>query len=222
MLKIQNLTKIYGNGKENRVQALNKINLTIDSGEMVALVGTSGSGKSTLLNILGLLDVQTSGDYFIDNISVKNISEKQKAILRNKKFGFVMQDFALIEKYTVRQNLEIPFVYLKEKVSKQERSKIINSLLSSLGFSDKKDVYTNKLSGGQRQRVAIARALVNNPDIILADEPTGALDSKNTLETMKILSKLNQTGKTIIIVTHDSKVAKCCNKIYTMEDGMLI
>lgn len=222
MLDIQNLTKVYGKNKNSQVKALNGINLTVAPGEMVAIVGASGSGKSTLLNILGLLDVQTSGDYLINGVSVKNISEKQKAILRNKKFGFIMQDFALIEKYTVKQNLEIPYHYSKNKMSKKEKEKRIDLLLDTFGLINKKNAYTNILSGGQRQRVAIARALFNNPDIILADEPTGALDTKNKVEIIRTLKRLNENGKTIIVVTHDHKVASSCEKVYTMEDGRFI
>lgn len=222
MLDIQNMTKIYGRNKNSQVKALNGINLTVVPGEMIALVGTSGSGKSTLLNILGLLDMQTSGEYFIDGVSIKSISEKQKAELRNKKFGFIMQDFALIEKYTVKQNLEIPYHYSKNKISKKEREKRIDLLLDTFGLLNKKNAYTNNLSGGQRQRVAIARALFNNPDIILADEPTGALDTKNKTEIIKTLKRLNENGKTIIIVTHDRKVALSCEKIYKMEDGRFV
>lgn len=222
MLDIQNMTKIYGRNKNSQVKALNGINLTVVPGEMIALVGTSGSGKSTLLNILGLLDIQTSGEYFIDGVSIKSISEKQKAELRNKKFGFIMQDFALIEKYTVKQNLEIPYYYSKNRISKKEREKRIDLLLDTFGLLNKKNAYTNNLSGGQRQRVAIARALFNNPDIILADEPTGALDTKNKTEIIKTLKRLNENGKTIIIVTHDRKVALSCEKIYKMEDGRFV
>lgn len=222
MLDIQNLTKIYGRNKSSQVKALNGINLTVLPGEMIALVGASGSGKSTLLNILGLLDVQTSGEYFIDGVSIKSISEKQQAELRNKKFGFIMQDFALIEKYTVKQNLEIPCHYSKNKISKKEREKRIDLLLETFGLLNKKYAYTNNLSGGQRQRVAIARALFNNPDIILADEPTGALDTKNKSEIINTLKRLNEKGKTIIVVTHDRKVASSCDKIYTMEDGRFV
>ncbi len=222
MLEIKNLTKIYGKNKNSQVNALNGISLNVSPGEMIALVGASGSGKSTLLNVLGLLDAQTEGDYLIDGFSVNNISEKQKGILRNKKFGFIMQDFALIEKYTVKQNVEIPYYYSKKRMRRTEKEDRIDFLLGVVGLQNKKNAYTNQLSGGQRQRVAIARALFNDPDIILADEPTGALDTKNKTEIIRVLKRLNEKGKTIIIVTHDQKVASSCDKIYTIEDGRLV
>lgn len=220
VISINNLHKKYGQGS-NKVEALKGVNLQIAKGEMIAIIGASGSGKSTLLNILGTLDSPTDGTYKLNNIDLSKLSNKQKANLRNETIGFVVQDFALIEKYTVRQNVELPLTYNKKRISKSERNKTISDILDKLGIENKVDTLVYNLSGGQRQRVAIGRALINKPDIILADEPTGALDSKTTIEIMEILKNLNQQGHTIIVVTHNPKVAEYCNTIYSMSDGLL-
>lgn len=184
-------------------------------------MGPSGSGKSSLLNIIGLLDTATDGNYELDGVSIDSLSSKDKAALRNSKFGFIVQDFALVEKYTVKQNIEIPFSYSKHKTSKAEKNKLVLNVLTRLGIADKINELAYNLSGGQRQRVAIARALINNPEIILADEPTGALDSKNAKEIINILKELNKQGKTILVITHDKNIAASCNNIIGIKDGVL-
>ncbi len=216
MIELKDISKIYGKNN-TKVEALKNINLEIKKGELVAIVGTSGSGKSTLLNILGCLDSATEGQYYFDGKSITEYNQKELALLRNQKFGFVMQDFALVSDYTVYQNVEIPLIYGKVKRKKE----IIENILTKLGINDKKDVLVTKLSGGQKQRVAIARALVNSPEIILADEPTGALDTATGQMVMDILTKINETGKIVIIVTHDMNIAKQCNKIFEICDGRI-
>lgn len=216
LIEMNNIKKKYGKD-EGELYALRGINLSVERGEMVAIMGPSGSGKSTLLNIIGLLDVESYGEYKFQNESVNKLSEKQLSSYRNKYIGFVVQNFALIDDYTVFENIEVPLIY--SKVNKKKRKESIINTLKKLGIEDKKDKLPKQLSGGQNQRVAIARALVNDPEIILADEPTGALDKENGEEVMNILSKLNKEGKTIIIITHDKDIAKKCKRIIYIEDG---
>ena len=219
MIELNKIDKFFKTG-DQEIQVLNDINLKVDKGEMIAIMGPSGSGKSTLLNILGCLDSQTSGTYKVCGKEITNLSSKEKAKMRNSVFGFVVQYFALIDDYTVYENVKLPLKYStsKKKTSKKE---IIN-LLETLGIGEKKDRYPSELSGGQSQRVAIARAMSNDPQIILADEPTGALDKKNGNDVMSIFQKLNKEGKTIIVVTHDEKIAKMCKRIILLEDGKII
>ncbi|WP_346898368.1 ABC transporter ATP-binding protein [Clostridium sp. UBA7503] len=221
IIDLNNIKKVYGE-KDNMVNALQNINLKVYNGEMIAIMGPSGSGKSTLLNIIGLLDAATSGIYTLNNLLVESMSMKEKAYLRNSLFGFVVQDFALVEKYTVEQNVEIPLTYSEQKISKKEKRDKIEKVLRELGLEDKKYNLACDLSGGQRQRVAIARAMINNPKIILADEPTGSLDSKTAEEIMDIFTKLNSNGCTIILITHDNTVANYCKKILTIKDGIIL
>lgn len=221
IIQLKNIKKTYGKGN-GTVNALKNVNLNIRKGEMLAIMGSSGSGKSTLLNIIGLLDDATKGGYELFGNSVKKMSSKDKALYRNMKLGFIVQDFALIEKYTVEQNVEIPFTYLKKRISKKEKRKIVTESLESLGIEEKRFELAYNLSGGQRQRVAIARAIVNKPEIILADEPTGALDSETTKEIMNILKELNNNGKTVIIITHDKDVAEKCDRIVNIKDGIIL
>lgn len=215
MIELKNISKQYHKG----TMILNNINLCIQDGDYVALIGPSGAGKTTLMNIIGCLDHATEGEYFLDGNDVSGYSEKEKARLRNEKFGFVVQDFALINEMTVYRNVTLPLRYSKKKFKKEKSS--IHNLLSNLKIEDKKETKVDELSGGQRQRVAIARALVNSPDIILADEPTGALDQKTGEEVMQIFSDLNQQGKTIVIVTHDPNIAAKCNRIIKIVDGKI-
>lgn len=215
MIRLDNISKTFRDG-DAQVQALKNISFEVNKGELVAIIGKSGSGKSTLLNILGLLDKQTDGDYYIDGKKVSSIPEREKAKLRNSHIGFVMQDFALAEKYTVKQNINIPLIYTDKPVNKE---KAINDVLKSVGLSDKTNTPAYKLSGGQKQRVAIARAVVNEPQIILADEPTGALDSMTADEIMQIFEHLNMSGKTVIIVTHDKDIAARCKRVIELSDG---
>lgn len=220
VLKVNNLCKTFSSSsKESEVKALKSVNLEINDGDFIAIIGTSGSGKSTLLNILGLLDNQTSGEYFIEGINVKNLKDKELAVIRNKTFGFIVQHFALIKDFSVYDNIEIPLEY--GRVKKNIRKEKIESVLKRVGLKEKIRVKTGNLSGGQCQRVAIARALVNQPKVILADEPTGALDSKTTEEIMNIFEELNKEGKTIVIITHDMTIANRCKRIISIEDGVV-
>lgn len=218
-IRLKSIVREYG-AKENIVNALNGIDLSIDKGELIAIMGPSGSGKSTLLNIIGCLDVPNSGDYFLEDIDIIKLNKKQLANIRNSKLGFVVQTFALLEDYTVFENVKIPLDYNSVKV-KNKKSKI-KEVLKQLNIEEKINKYPTELSGGQCQRVAIARALVNNPDIILADEPTGALDKELGQQVMDIFKEINKGGTTIIIVTHDINIASQCNRILNISDGKLI
>lgn len=218
IIQLKNLNKIYGSG-ENKVEALNEINLNIKKGEMIAIVGPSGSGKSTLLNIIGLLDKQTNGEYICLENNMKNISKKEIARYRNKNFGFVIQNFALLNNYTVLENIKIPLEY--GECSKKEINDRIQYLSKKLNIDNLLYKKPNKLSGGQCQRVAIARAIANNPQIILADEPTGSLDTKNGQNVINLFKEINKDGVTIIIVTHDLTIANQCNRIIELSDGKI-
>lgn len=215
ILELKNIKKFYGKG-ELRNNVLVDVSLNIKKGDFISIMGTSGCGKSTLLNIIGCLDKFDEGEYLING---KAIEEKYLSSIRNRNFGFVVQDFALIENYTVEENVIIPLEY--EKISKKEKKEKVIKILEKFKLSEKLCSYPRELSGGQQQRVAIARALINNPNIILADEPTGALDNKNTKIIMEILKELNKSGNTIIIVTHDQEVANYCNRKLYLEDGKL-
>jgi putative ABC transport system ATP-binding protein len=205
MIRIENLNKIYKTGSVE-VHALKDVNIEVAYGEFVAVMGHSGSGKSTLMNILGCLDRPTSGKYFLDGIDIDKQSPDELSLIRNKKIGFVFQAFNLIPRTNVLRNVELPMIYAKVK-SKQRREKALE-LLDKVGLSDRVNHMPNELSGGQKQRVAIARALANNPPIILADEPTGNLDTNASEEIMKIFKNLNREGTSIIVVTHEPEVAK--------------
>ena len=216
MIRLDNISKTFRDG-DAQVQALKNISFEVNKGELVAIIGKSGSGKSTLLNILGLLDKQTDGDYYIDGKKVSSIPEREKAKLRNSHIGFVMQDFALVEKYTVKQNINIPLIYTDKPINKE---KAINDVLKSVGLSDKTNTPAYKLSGGQKQRVGIARAIMQKPKLLLCDdEPTGALDSMTADEIMQIFERLNMSGKTVIIVTHDKDIAARCKRVIELSDG---
>jgi len=218
LIELENVTKTY-KGKGFETNALENIQLKIEKGEMLGIMGPSGSGKSTLLNILGCIDSPTSGQYLLNDKEISTYTAKEKAKIRNSQFGFILQDFALMERHRVDQNIELPMIYGRKP--KSQRSKKVRELLHLLGIADKEKVYPTMLSGGQRQRVAIARALAMDAEIILSDEPTGALDSKNSQDLMQIFHKINATGKTIIIVTHDQAIAQHCSRILTMTDGVL-
>ncbi len=219
-IKIENLKKYYNEGKESEVKALNGINLNIEQGDLCSIVGASGSGKSTLLYILGCLDRQTEGKYYLNNTDISDLSDKELSILRNKYFGFILQDFGLIEDETVCENIYVPLLFSKDKKDKNIDQKI-NNLLKELSITELKNKKVKQLSGGQRQRVAIARALINDPKIILADEPTGSLDTKNSEIILNLLMRLNNQGKTVIIVTHNLDIADRTNKRFLMEDGII-
>lgn len=218
LLKINNLKRIYGKD-DTQVNALDGVSLIIEKGEMLAIMGASGSGKSTLLNILGLLDQSSEGDYYIQGKKVDDYNSKEKARLRNEFFGFVVQDFALISSMNIEKNVMLPMDY--SKLRKKEKRDRVQKILKRLGLEKKLKVYPDQLSGGQKQRVAIARALVNDAEVLLCDEPTGALDSKNSAIIMDILTNLKAEGKTIVIVTHDVNVAEYCDRTITLCDGKI-
>ena len=220
LIELQNLRKSYGEG-DMATEVLHGLNLKIAQGEMVAIMGTSGSGKSTLMNILGTLDHATSGDYWFAGKKINEYNAQQLAALRNREIGFVFQSFNLLPRLTVTKNIERPMLY--GAIPKSERAAKIASVLEKVGLLDKKDAYPLKLSGGQQQRVALARALVMSPHLILADEPTGALDSKTATMVMQELTKINRdTDTTIIIITHDEKVAQFAQRTIRVQDGRII
>ena len=221
MIQIKNLVKIYNKGKTNEFCALKGIDLSIDEGEMVAIIGKSGAGKSTLLHILAAIDSYDKGSYLVDGVSVGDLKEKDRARFRNQKIGIVMQDYALIDEYTIEENVQIPLIFGKVKGNDVRREKIMTAL-ENVGLAELAKKPVRQLSGGQKQRVAIARALVNNPTFLLADEPTGALDSKTSGEIMDVFEKLNQGGKTVIIVTHDMEVAARCGRVIEISDGEIV
>lgn len=219
MLKVEMLNKYYVNG-EMKLHALKNINFEIGKGEYVAIMGSSGSGKSTMMNILGCLDREFEGEYTLDDIKISQIDEKDISKIRNLKIGFVFQAFNLLPKLTALQNVELPLVYVG--VHKNEREKRAKEMLEKVGLGERIHHKPNELSGGQKQRVAIARALVNNPAIILADEPTGNLDSVSEKEIMELFTELNSQGKTIIIVSHEPEVAQYVRRILLFKDGEII
>lgn len=219
MLKVEMLNKYYVNG-EMKLHALKNINFEIGKGEYVAIMGSSGSGKSTMMNILGCLDREFEGEYTLDDIKISQIDERDISKIRNLKIGFVFQAFNLLPKLTALQNVELPLVYAG--VHKNEREKRAKEMLEKVGLGERIHHKPNELSGGQKQRVAIARALVNNPAIILADEPTGNLDSVSEKEIMELFTELNSQGKTIIIVSHEPEVAQYVRRILLFKDGEII
>ena len=221
MIEIKNLVKIYNKGKTNEFCALKGIDLSIEEGEMVAIIGKSGAGKSTLLHILAAIDSYDKGSYLVDGVAVGDLKEKDRARFRNQKIGIVMQDYALIDEYTIEENVQIPLIFGKVKGNDVRREKIMTAL-ENVGLAELAKKPVRQLSGGQKQRVAIARALVNNPTFLLADEPTGALDSKTSGEIMDVFEKLNQGGKTVIIVTHDMEVAARCGRVIEISDGEIV
>ena len=217
MIKLTNINKTYYSGAPLHV--LKGINLNIERGEFVSIMGASGSGKSTLLNILGILDNYDTGEYYLNNVLIKNLSETQAAHYRNKLIGFIFQSFNLITFKNAMENVALPLYY--QKVGRRTRNKIALEYLDKMGLKEWAHHMPNQLSGGQKQRVAIARALISKPQIILADEPTGALDSKTSAEVLELLKQVNETGMTMIVVTHESGVANRTNKIIRLHDGVI-
>lgn len=220
MIKLNNIHKIYNEHKANECEALKGVSLEISNGEMAAIIGKSGAGKSTLLHILACIDSYEEGELYFDDLLIKNLSEKQSAKIRNEKIGIVMQDFALVDNFTSIENVMLPLDFAKNK--SRNKTELALNALKSVGMEELAKKSVNQLSGGQKQRVAIARAIVNNPDIILADEPTGALDSKTAAEIMNIFKELHNQGQTVIIVTHDLGVAKQCGRIIEISDGVIV
>ena len=219
IITVDNINKTYKNGSLE-LQVLKNISFKVDKGEFLAIMGSSGSGKSTMMNILGCLDNQYEGRYILDGIDISKSSENELSEIRNKKIGFIFQSFNLLPRLTALENVELPLIY--SSVPKEERHKRANELLEMVGLKDRIHHRPNELSGGQRQRVAIARALVNNPSIILADEPTGNLDSKSEEEIIEILQKLNKMGKTIVIVTHEPNIGEIAQRKIVFKDGEII
>lgn len=218
LIELHDVNKTYNNGQPLHV--LKGIDLQIEKGEFVSIMGASGSGKSTLLNILGILDNYDSGEYHLAGRLIKDLSERESADYRNKLIGFVFQSFNLINFKTAVENVELPLFY--QGVPRRKRHEMAMGYLEKMGLADWAKHYPNEMSGGQKQRVAIARALITQPQIILADEPTGALDSRTSVEVMELLSRLNaEDGVTIIVVTHESGVANCANKIIHIKDGII-
>lgn len=218
MIKLENISKIY-KFDDVVIEALKDVSLTIEKGEFVAIMGASGSGKSTLLNIIGCMDTATSGTYTLDNDVISKLNSNGLSKIRNSKITFVFQNFALMEKYTAYENIELPLV--NRKVSSAERRKKVLEIAKQLGIEAQLDKLPKQMSGGQQQRIALARALVSGADIILADEPTGALDQKTGIELMELLRNLNKDGKTVILVTHDPIVASYAKRIITILDGRI-
>ena len=218
LIELKDVYKIYHMGDED-VHALDGVSLTIDKGEFVAIVGQSGSGKSTAMNIIGCLDVPTSGTYHLGGVDVSTMDDDQQAEIRNKMLGFIFQQYNLIPKLTVLENVELPLLYAG--VGAEERKERAVAALGRVGLADKQKNLPSQLSGGQQQRVSIARALAGNPSVILADEPTGALDTKAGNQIMEIFRRLSDEGMTIIMITHEPSIAACADKTYRILDGEL-
>ena len=218
MIELKQIRKSYQTGTSS-LEVLKGIDLTIKEGDLVSIMGSSGSGKSTLLNIMGILDHYDSGEYLLDGKLIAHLSEKEAAIYRNQFIGFVFQSFHLINYKNAIENVALPLFY--RGVGRRERNKIAEEYLEKVGLGDRKNHLPNELSGGQKQRVAIARALINQPKVILADEPTGALDSQTTMEVMNLLQSVNQEGITVVIVTHEKEIGDMTNQIIYMKDGFI-
>ena len=219
MIELCDVYKIYDEG-ENEVRALDGISFRISEGEFVAIVGKSGSGKSTCMNIIGALDVPTRGTYRLNGTDVSKLSDNELATIRNKTLGFIFQQYNLISKNNIYENVELPLIY--QGIPASKRREMVVASLERVGLADRLHHMPNQLSGGQQQRVSIARALAANPPVILADEPTGALDSKTGKDVMKFLMKLNEDGKTIILITHDTGIAECAKRIIRIHDGKIV
>ena len=219
MIKLKNLHKSYRMGSSS-LHVLKGINLNIQDGELVAIMGSSGSGKSTLLNILGMLDTADKGDYILDSFKIENLNETKAAKYRNKFLGFIFQSFNLINYKTALENVSLPLYY--QGISRKERQQIALDYLDRVGLKEWATHLPSELSGGQKQRVAIARAMASKPKVLLADEPTGALDTKTSCDVMELIQKINEEGKTILVVTHELEIAKMCKRIVKLKDGVIV
>ncbi len=219
VVEVSNVSKVYGAG-ETAVHALRGISLSIEQGEFVAIMGASGSGKSTLMNILGCLDIPTEGEYRIRDLDVAELDEEQLSVVRSQLIGFVFQSFNLIPRTSALSNVELPLAY--QGLSRNERRDRAQKALAAVGLSDRGSHEPHELSGGQQQRVAIARALVTRPAMVLADEPTGALDTQSTKEILELLHQINATGSTVIVITHEEEVARAAKRMIRLRDGLVV
>ena len=220
VIEISNLTKVYHLGEVD-LRALDGVDILVDEGEFIAIMGPSGSGKSTLMNIIGCLDRPTAGTYVLDGKDVSSMSRDQRAIIRNAKIGFVFQSFNLLARTSAMENVELPLLYSDLTLSRQQRRDAARESLHRVGLAGREGHYPSQLSGGQQQRVAIARALVTNPAIVLADEPTGNLDSRTSIEIMGIFQELNDEGKTVVLITHEADIAQYAKRIVHVRDGKI-
>ena len=219
MIELTDIYKIYSDG-DSEIRALDGVSLEVQKGEFVAIVGSSGSGKSTCMNIIGCLDIPTSGSYFLNGIDVSTMGEKELAHIRNKELGFIFQQYNLIPKLNILENVELPLVY--RGIRTEKRKQMALQSLERVGLADRARKYPSQLSGGQQQRVSIARALAGDPPVILADEPTGALDSKTGREVLSFMQQLNREGTTIVLITHDNSIADQIKRVVRIQDGHIV
>ena len=220
LVTLKNVYKIYGEGLESEVRALDGVSLDIDRGEFVAIVGQSGSGKSTMMNVLGCLDIPTRGDYYLDGTDVRELTDKELSHIRNKQIGFIFQQYNLIQSLTVLENVELPLIY--QGIKADDRYDMAMEALDRVGLANRVKHKPTEMSGGQQQRVAIARAIAARPPIIMADEPTGALDSHTGLEVLGFLQQLNKEGTTVILITHDNGIAATARRVVRLADGKIV
>ena len=220
LIELRDVYKIYGEGLESEVRALDGVSLDIEKGEFVAVVGQSGSGKSTMMNVLGCLDIPTRGTYRLDGVDVRELSDKELSRIRNKQIGFIFQQYNLIQNLTVLENVELPLIY--QGIDPIDRRELARQALARVGLADRAQHKPTQMSGGQQQRVAIARAISTHPPIIMADEPTGALDSRTGHEVLGFLQQLNKEGSTVILITHDNGIAATARRIVRIADGKII
>ena len=220
LIELRNVYKIYSEGLESEVRALDGVSLEVERGEFVAVVGQSGSGKSTMMNVLGCLDIPTRGDYFLDGVDVRELSDKELSRIRNKQIGFIFQQYNLIQNLTVLENVELPLIY--QGIDPIDRRELAMEALGRVGLADRAQHKPTQMSGGQQQRVAIGRAISTHPPIIMADEPTGALDSRTGHEVLGFLQQLNKEGSTVILITHDNGIAATARRVVRIADGKII
>ena len=220
LIQLRDVYKIYGEGLESEVRALDGVSLDVDRGEFVAIVGQSGSGKSTMMNVLGCLDIPTRGDYFLDGTDVRELTDKELSHIRNRQIGFIFQQYNLIQSLTVLENVELPLIY--QGIKADDRYDMAMEALERVGLANRVKHKPTEMSGGQQQRVAIARAIATRPPIIMADEPTGALDSHTGLEVLGFLQQLNKEGTTVILITHDNGIAATARRVVRLADGKIV
>ena len=220
LIELRDVFKIYGEGLESEVRALDGVSLAVERGEFVAIVGQSGSGKSTMMNVLGCLDIPTRGDYFLDGTDVRELTDKELSHIRNKQIGFIFQQYNLIQSLTVLENVELPLIY--QGINADDRRDLAMEALERVGLAGRVKHRPTEMSGGQQQRVAIARAIATKPPIIMADEPTGALDSRTGHEVLQFLQQLNKEGSTVILITHDNGIAATARRCVRLQDGRIV